>query len=132
MTDSLLSRLQILTEPSREIDAQIALANGWRQLKRNLWFKPADANNYSQSFEEPPHYTGSLDAVEPLAAEFYYLFAKGKTRPDEPLYGVHLYRADGRQRQSFRSHAILAKAEHDLPSVALLIAIMKAKEESKP
>ena len=126
MTDSLLSRLQALTEPSREIDKEIALANGWRQLKRNLWFKPADANSYSQSFEEPPHYTGSLDAIEPLAAEFYYLFAKGKTRPEEPLYGVQILRPDG------SANDIIVEAEHDLPSVALLIAIMKAKEESKP
>ena len=124
MTDSLLSRLQALTEPSREIDAEIALANGWyigKTTNDGVWFNPD-----GQIHDEPPHYTGSLDAIEPLAAEFYYLFAKGKTRPEEPLYGVQILRPDG------SANDIIVEAEHDLPSVALLIAIMKAKEESKP
>lgn len=119
---TLLSRLQSITGPDREIDAEIALANGWTRVR------------FEQSWRRPdggiqpgvPRYTGSFDAVEPLAAEFYYLFAKGRTRPDEPLYGVQILRPDG------AASDVIAEAEHELPSVALLIAIMKAKEEPTP
>jgi hypothetical protein len=121
---SLLSRLGALTGPDREVDAEIALACGWTKGRWRTgiddWRSPS-----GQICPQPPRYTESLDAIEPLAAEFYYLFAKGKTRPDEPLYGVQLMRPDDK-------HWVIAEAEHDLPSVALLIAIMKAKEESKP
>jgi len=117
----LLSRLLTLTGPDRAVDAEIALANGWIRVPDHIYWRNPDG----QICHEPPRYTESLDAVEPLLAEFYYLLAKGRTRPDEPLYGVQIL------EPGTPPGTVLAEAEHEVAAIALLIAWQKAKEGSK-
>jgi hypothetical protein len=125
MTD-LLSHLQSLTAPDREIDAKIALAHGWKRYASDQWADPYWHSPDNHICPNVPRYTGSLDAVRRLIPDdLYWIMAKGKTRPDEPLYGVQILRPTGNPKD------VIAEAEHDLLEVALLIAIMKAEEESK-
>lgn len=62
---SLIKRLEALTGPSREVDAEIATAIGWKSVpwefsgKRGLtWYAPDLEVHY-----ECPHFTGSIDAA---------------------------------------------------------------------
>lgn len=137
MTESLLSRLSSLTEPSREIDAEIALADC-------PWLKdcPRDDRDGEPGWMTKdgrvyaPRYTESLDAALTLVPEglgisigrplpkycngwYAELFAEGWG--NDP----NLYWSDGarpRGKDDYRSS----------PAIALLIALEKAKEESKP
>lgn len=128
MTDSLLSRLEALTEPSREIDAEVALANGWRKNPGGLcWLQPD-----GRLYDFPPRYTASIDAALKLALpfdgkgrglwiklnEFAGSHGSGKSCWHAELYGID-------NEQEFKYWGM-----HPLPAVALLIAIMKAREET--
>ena len=109
MTDSLLSRLQALTEPSREIDAEIALANGWTYIKcgdLRLW-------SNSDGPGAMPHYTGSIDAALTLVPRGAIWICGGHVRAY--WADVSGYSGSG-----------------PTPAIALLIAIRSMQEESKP
>lgn len=112
MTDSLLSRLQALTEPSRKIDAEIALANGWINAPLcedsiYQWRKPKGG-----WFVDVPHYTGSLDATLTLW--------------DGCVWSV------SRFSDAYQATVSVHSAHGPTPAIALLIAIRMAQEESKP
>jgi hypothetical protein len=118
---SLLSRPEALTGPSREVDAEIALATGWARGTmpngEQYWRNPA-----MQICPQPPRYTESLDAAVALVADdLYWLIAKGVTRPDEPMYGA----------QILAGTDVIAEAEHNAnPAIALVIAILRARESA--
>jgi hypothetical protein len=121
MTDSLLSRLQSLTAPSREVDAEIALANGWQTtFARTVWMNPDKHLDH-----DPPRYTESLDAALMLAPEaMTWTVSKWFNHSgdgDTAYYWADLHCAPDEHWS----------AHHKLPSVSLLIAIMKAKKENK-
>jgi hypothetical protein len=67
----LLSRLSAATGPSRELDAEFALANGWLHCTHptgnHYWKSPR-----SQICPQPPRYTESIDAVLTLVPEGMY------------------------------------------------------------
>jgi hypothetical protein len=57
-----------------------------------------------------------FDAADELALlpdDVYWLFAKGKTRPNEPLFGIQLQDKNGK---------ILFQAEHDDPCECVRLA----------
>ena len=128
MTDSLLSRLQALTGPDREIDAEIALANGWTNNPNEpspyQWRDPGGA-----FFMAPPRYTESLDAVIPLTPkkdgrgrglwirlnQFGGSHGFGNDCWHAELYGIE-------DEDEFKYYGL-----HTNLAIALLIAIMKAR-----
>lgn len=119
MTDSLLSRLQSLTEPSREIDAEIALATF-------PWLKdcPRDDRDGDPGWitkdgrTYAPRYTESLDAALTLVPQMSVWCLE-----QTAFVGGFTFEIWLRERGS-AGHGPTA-------AIALLIAIMKAKEESK-
>jgi hypothetical protein len=112
MTDSLLSRLRSLTAPSREIDAEIALANGWQAtFAHTVWMSPD-----KQLDHEPPRYTESLDAALTL-------------KPADCRWKVgDWYNA---YADITLANGVKLRADASNPAIALLIAIMKAKAEKQ-
>lgn len=144
MTDSLLSRLQALTEPSREIDAEIALANGWKQLSHDLWI-----DDGCQCHTAPPRYTeiinDALRLVPVVDAPRTGLWINLHTTLGSygtpscawsaEIFGVvPAEGSDPTEVKDFKYWGL-----HPIAAVAILIAVermsgaaMKAKEESKP
>ena len=119
LPSALLAKLEAATGPSRELDAKIALAVGWRERNGMFgreWISPAGR------MAELPPYTRSLDAAMTLVPEgCYWHVAAGKTRDSEPLYGAMIQEAafDG---------AELGAAENDVgPALALVIASIRAR-----
>jgi hypothetical protein len=113
----LISRLQAATGPSRELDAQIALANGWRNTRLLTGaLKPCWHDAEGRIVAELPCFTESIDAaltLVPKAAEYQHGSAK--------LIG------------KFWASVIMPEMEYKAtaptPALALLIAIMLAKGE---
>ena len=62
MHETLITRLEALTGPSREVDAEIAKAVGWTTFMFGgaglCWKDPA-----GRVHAVPPHFTGSIDAA---------------------------------------------------------------------
>jgi len=62
---SLIKRLEALTGPSREVDAEIAKATGWESVPWEFagtrgvtWYASGP-----EAYKECPHFTGSIDAA---------------------------------------------------------------------
>jgi hypothetical protein len=130
---SLLSRLEALTAPDRKIDAEIALANGWVRTGGDDDYATVWHNMRSGlPLTGPPRYTGSLDAALTLVTE-------DPANPGKPMLWWLTYDEDGVAGPRAYT-AALGKGYHEpnyvyghndtSPAIALLIAIMKAKEES--
>lgn len=69
-------------EPSRSLDADIAVTQGWKRFPGDNWTGPRAAINV-------PCYTTSLDAAVTLVPpNTYWMIGKGKESADEPLYGA--------------------------------------------
>src|SRR5882672_6589194 len=62
---TLLSRLQAAAGPSRELDAEIALANGWKKSDPQGYWCAPDGDVWAT----PPRYTESIDAALTLLPE---------------------------------------------------------------
>jgi len=120
---SLLSRLQVATGPSRELDAEVALANGWKYFKRDNgdpWYWQSQTG---QICPQSPRYTESINAVvrdllckRPAVIKFNNPNGKAEAR------------VGGLPGEGF----VIKEGEHVTPALALLIAIERAEEESKP
>jgi hypothetical protein len=127
LTDSLLSRLQALTEPSREIDEEIAAAFGWVCIDEVecLWLGPAGER------QQVPHYTASIDAALTLLGNDYAI-DDTMIWPGQParitIVGVRFWKGEyWHEAKDGRWEAQGATA-----AIALLIAIMKTKEDTTP
>jgi hypothetical protein len=110
----LISRLQALTEPSREIDAEIALANGWyigKTVNEGCWFSP-DGEIHDR---EPPRFTGSLDAALTLVPQ------TSVWRLEQTAFVMGFTFEIWMQEAGTAGHG-------PTPAIALLIAIMKTME----
>ena len=70
MHSDLIERLEALSGPDREVDAEIALATGWMQIKTD-WFRPKSADIWHHK-SELPRYTASIDAAMTLVSEGWY------------------------------------------------------------
>ena len=111
---TLLSRLQSATGPSRELDAEIALANGWRQLAHDLWRK---GDNVA---EEPLRYTESIDAALTLLPSWANCHGY-----DLGPKAVDAYVSVNNVKEG---HKLFEGYHASSPAIALLIAIERAKE----
>ena len=127
---TLLDRVKAGTGPDRELDRAI-----WEHFVPPPTERVTEVelppgfgeDDLSQALDPTPNLTASVDACLALAewvlGDVWWHFAKGKTRPDEPLFGVQLIRsgdASGRD--------VLSEAEHDVFECALILAILTALE----
>lgn len=112
----LIERLEALTEPSREIDDEIAAAFAWTLVDdiECLWRGPVG------QVQQTPCYTGSLDAaltLLPEGCEDWTVCRDGKR-------GLDCWASIGAQDMAPAFTA-------ETPAIALLIAIMKARTSSE-
>jgi|SRR5882672_10296542 len=127
---TLLSRLQSATGPSRELDAEIALANGWKLINdaESLWRSPTGrydwAPLYTESIDAALTLVPSLDKAEGALwlklGQFAGARGSGKEGWTADIWGV-------KGDKEVKWWGI-----HNSPAIALLIAIERAKEDSKP
>lgn len=121
--NDLISRLSAATGPSRELDAEIALANGWAHRTmpngERYWRSPTGV-----ICPQPLRYTASIDAALTLVPEGYGFML----RYHETAAGMRaicsLLGSNG-DPDTWDVKAIT-------PAIALVIACLKAKEDSKP
>jgi len=79
-------------------------------------------------------FTASVDAAIALCERVLpgrgRSMSKGRTRPDEPLYGCQIYASDYAPGED--DLVVLSEAEHEVEAICLCIAILKAIPEPKP
>lgn len=142
MTNSrLIARLEQLTAPDREVDAEIAVATKWQPLGIKHWvddhpdgMSPSkgyrgwvDLNNppVPDTRWQSPEYTASVDAALALAAK---VFPTWKKSMFEDYNGKWIARISSPRRELFSTDYM---REHETggspnPAIALCIAILKA------
>ena len=88
MHETLITRLEALTGPSREVDAEIAKAVGWTTFMFGgaglCWKDPA-----GRVHAVPPHFTGSIDAALTLMPKI--------NRPNLPCFQRGDAKSDGKR-----------------------------------
>lgn len=118
MTQSLIKRLEALTEPSREMDAEISRACGIEARDVLDKVKPTNFEcrvgwlhrPEGQSHWTPlPHYTGSIDAA----------------LPDEYIFALHRF-TDSYFATALSRNGICYKGEAKTEAIARRIAALKA------
>jgi hypothetical protein len=137
--DDLIARIAAATGPDRALDAEIAVALRIVSDKAPKWLRRWTGPFALISFEgsDPgqlgamrpngenavnwpaPRFTASLDAAITLIPDdLWWCIAKGKTRPDEPLYGA----------QILGGEKLVAESECDgSAALCLCIAALKAR-----
>ena len=93
----LIAALEAATEPSRELDAEIAIAvrlapegPGWWRSKPTWTWKHASHGPNVEPWAAP-NYTASLDAALTLVpGGLFWGVSAGKLTPREPLYGASI------------------------------------------
>lgn len=104
-------KLNALTAPCREVDAEIAEA---LTGKACIWSRPICGYRFADGGAEVPHYTASLNATVELVE-----------REMPETWDVMYLR-------TFDTYSATIKrdydGEHKLPAVALLLALLDAKE----
>jgi len=141
----LADRCRAATGPSRELDARIWAELDGRDFEERpsasmhaaLWIEaksrstPHDAcligerlgDKFWPSGNRYPHVTGSLDAamalVERMFPDAYWMFARARTRPTEPLYGFQLLNNHDIEEQ-------IAIAEHSTREIAIVLCVLLA------
>ena len=75
---SLITQLENLKGPSREVDAEIAKAMGWKSFTWEFagrcgltWYAPLNSVGRPQ----PPNYTGSIDAARSICSDALLVYA---------------------------------------------------------
>lgn len=127
---TLLARLEAAEAGSVKLDAEL-----WDLIdarpREDIGFGPIHKRDPEDAvaFDRPPPFTTSIDAalalVERVLPGAWFTFGKGRTRPDEPLYGAILFADDMRPDGL---HPQLGEGEHEHSLVlAVLIALLKAK-----
>lgn len=143
----LIERVEKATGPDRELDAAVCVT-----LNYVAAVDDAEPQNLRVAEDDPEWLDYELvnadgsddpctDGVTPLTASIdgahalverklpgvWWFLAKGRTRPDEPLFGVHLIRK-GTQPDS-DSDSVLAEAEHDDLCCAIILALLRALQK---
>ena len=111
MTD-ILSRLSAAAGPSRELDAEIALANGWTH---NIYDRPTFKDPSGQPHALPPRYTESIDAALTLVLE-------------RAGWKLASWFKDGYAADIHLPNGVITRGEGTTPAIALVIACLKAKD----
>lgn len=126
MTESLISRLEALTEPSREIDAEIALAFGWAHICDQAGFWWEAPGNSEDCHIAPPRFTDSIDAALTLVPEGWalHILHGGRKEANGTQPWAATLSINGDAQTSVDAEHVSSAA------MALLIAIMKAKESN--
>ena len=68
MTNTLADRLEQAEKPCRDLDAEIAVAANFCQLRGNTLYKWCEGGSTNEQYR-PPHFTSSLDAAMTLVPE---------------------------------------------------------------
>lgn len=126
--DALIARVEAATEGSAELDLDILNALGPRQW---IWLDRRDETITHEQYgpgavgnpvTSMDRLSRSLDAAMTLIPDdLWWILGKGRTRPNEPLYGVQLRNPSG-------PDAVAAEAEHPTSiAVAICLAALKAR-----
>lgn len=122
----LISRLEKSRSQSRDLDADIAIACNII-VERQWW-----SINYL-TCDMVACYTSSVDAAIGLAEKMLpghgRLTGKGRTRPDEPLYGAQIF--DVEFAPALTPQNLIGEAEHGVEAIALVIAVLRAIESTR-
>jgi uncharacterized membrane protein len=118
---TLRDKLAALTAPCAFTDELVAYAAGWTleedEQRRAWWVPPGEDVSEDECKLWPPAYTASLDAaIELVEREMPGAF-----------WAVNMMDADTRWYIAEVGDRV-AKSEHTLPAVALLLALLEAKE----
>lgn len=117
---TLIDRLSKLDGPDREVDAEIALQNGWQVFTGDNWIGP-------EAEIVVPDYTRSVDAAIALARRLWpdvmYRVGNHAEGYDPSLYLGEIFIA-GDKRDSYLTGVASSAA------IALCIAILRTKEAS--
>lgn len=156
--DTLIRRLEKSEGPSRELDAELVILfdirPAWLQRsKGEIWLdkqhycirwkdgrskRPSPGNPpawylLGKGDERAPALTGSVDAAialcERVLPRYGRSMSKGRTRPDEPLYGCQIYLSDYAPREE--DMVVVSEAEHEVEAICLCLGILKAVREQK-
>ena len=114
--EDLIRQIEEATGPDRGLDAEIALAIGWRldqSEPRDRWWEP-DRSHY---LDEPPEFTASLDAALTLVPEGIAIWRIGNNDDQWEGEGPFLARCGG-PRFTFAA----------TPALALCAAALKARQ----
>lgn len=125
---SLIERVTAATGPDRVLDLYIDMAA--RGLTLVGGWEAEDASGVRVKLTGvTPEYTASFDSSLALAERkfpgVWWHIAKGRSRPDEPLYGIVLLR-EGTEDD------VLGEAEHECLQHAIILALLRALQSSHP
>jgi hypothetical protein len=114
----ILGRVEAATGPDRELFGAVANALDDQNAPdwANWWARfnaLCDAEAWTDA---------ALALVERALPDPFWMFAKGRTRPDEPLFGFVLYEGEW----DFNPETALGVGEHDDRCLAILAALLKA------
>jgi hypothetical protein len=112
---TLRNKLQALTAPCREADAEIAEA---LTGKACIWSRPICGYRFADGGAEVPHYTATLDATVDLVE---------REMPGKNWSVVRFEDSDTITTIG-DGDRVIADGKHTLPAVALLLALLEAKE----
>lgn len=132
MTEALAERIEQATEPSRELDAEIALAVGWTYRLRgdgHCWFPPNSKYPWEHEMDAPP-FTASIDAaltLVPEGLEWSVSFIRDRVGlPDEAI----IYLKPFYEFEADDPEAMVICYGHT-PSLALCTAALRAASASQ-
>lgn len=123
MTD-LISRLKTATGPSRELDAEIALACGWQHdhamaYGGEFWQSPT-----GQICPQPPQFTKYIDVARTLVDNGLIVrLIIGYAATVASILTGSILSPDTKEWEGI---------SYATPAIALVIACLKAREDSKP
>lgn len=124
--EELIERVEAATGPDRVLDLHIDLATKGLLLVGG--WEAEDASGARVKLTGvTPEYTASFDSSIALAERkfpgVWWHIAKGRARPDEPLYGIILIR-EGSEDD------VLGEAEHECLEHAIILATLRALQGS--
>jgi hypothetical protein len=123
MTDlaSLIERLEKAEGPNYALDVEIA-----QSLVPSIVVLSHRADGTGNEPHTYRSFTSDVgDAFwlhETMLPDTFYFFAKGKTRPTEPLYALQVLTS----KKILRTKEVIAEAEHNMAPIAILLATLRA------
>lgn len=116
----MIAKLERATGSDRELDQLIAELCAPTDDPRMAAFESGD--------DYPRNYTKSIDAALSLVPEgHFYVMARGKMKPTEPLYGAQVLRPT----IGLDPPEALGEGEHDhSQAIAIVLAALRAREST--
>lgn len=138
----LIARLEKCVEPDRELSDAVLFACGWRVnyswdvlaqeqeeiggypedlLDNACWYPPGVKLDWIYGFKRPDP-LASIDAALTLIPDgLFWVLAKGRIRPEEPLAGFSIVRPDDMNNP-------IAEAEGNSLALCIVICALKSRE----